>query len=1769
MKRIKALTRRMIYIFLSFAVVFPASLVAIGNSGSAMAVTSLPYIETLKEAGGTYNILEIIPTAGEGSIGYYIDGQEPCSNWAQTASKLLGKTTRKDYVDTLFSELSSSGLMGSGSASAPLTAGEAYDEKYPWEPHEGYAQMSLATADEITLNGTFTETLNKDGTFKLTSEFIFVPDGSGGFKQNIEYFTTNPYEQLGDLYFYNPVFAETTESDVQKGTAVYFRNADGTYVYAGTVGTSGFPGMEIGETYYSVVSTGAPVKNADATHIYAAVSSTYVSAASGEGYFNAEDIAYEYVGTGGTHVYNPQDGGAENLVKCRTVFYKGGFTNNDWFLKYVLDWDGTGTSKPDIAIKVKSLAASSVTSADVNSASLIVVSQGYRPGGGAGQYNSGSDINAEVKTAIIRAVEKNGEDDKNLNLPVVIAAGLSECNAKNVRELAVSLKGTHRWDSYADGSVYFFNGTALATGNFGKAFSQGQYVQENSPFYPVYNEILYENFLRTQEDPDTADKLPENVSMATAIRYIINFGGQRNIQLKTSITVLEIQPGTGSEINPDTVRGWLGIENEADMEVRIVTMSTAEFIGKIEDLVETYDMIYIGSSVRGFNTKRSGSQMITDYNDNAMDGLLYSNIGDSYVGGYLLSGMLDRDFASGNTFYNNGTYYNKINAADQTRTFRFSGNDLSDSKVSELENFSKAGYPIIVSDELTAGGAGNVVFSALVTAQVSGTSVTLTASANAIEGSLPSGAASYQWYENSRPVNGATDSYYKFDPAQNSSGDYYCEITISGQTAVSNTIRVSRSEGAKGSYKLANPSTAESGSYYTYGPQNFRVDLSSDETGWVARNTPVTLTARVSGSLPAGASYSYQWYRKGVAYGGTVTTGSTSNTTTFTTDASGSMSGAYTCEVKVNGFSGTAARSNSVEYTRTSSWLQYITVNEGGTAGEFYQMKTYSFSTHAEPYYYEDTVIIYVDPEDTSDDHNDYSYQWYKNGDKITEYGGSEQYYYPHYPADGEDTYYCEITRNGYTNYRPARSNDIIITGPSAGITQENMGGGENATIISKGYAVNTLRVDYASKMYSALELIMPSPNTMTVSDAEKDSTTVLKYLNLSKPQIVWQTDGSGSDEGSYPTEYAMDDAGNITSMVPGPDGKYYLTYKFTIENDTDATPQSTTYDFRLYTGGLNKEGEQVTGIIVRETETNALILPGSDGKYALKANRGYTVTREMPEGFVGIIPWEIDVYKNGVSEYVHASQHNYTHIKGATETIYVLQIMSKNGTGMNLSTDATYSRLLKQVKDFNVKIETINAYGLDSFSGREVTRIDNGRSVTKTCRTLEEYFASFDMIILGFEDSYREISKAAAEMIVDYSKTGSVLFTHDTTSIVNLPFNHYTMTNGGTVDQPDLYFWGYDFNTILRSVVSLDRYGVTDETWGRTTKYLADSETGNPVVAGPLSETNAALLKNDGYSVAYKPVSTATPSLEIIGEVQGYTKFIPVRYTSNGSQLSPTSEGSYNKSSSNNTTKIVSQVNEGQITTYPFNLNTEGFGNAQAGAGKTISVAETHEQYYQLNMNSDDIVVWYCLDGDPFNAMPNDVVNSYYIYSVGNIIYSGAGHSGSTVTEQEAKLFINTMIAAHKVSRVDPEVSFTDESGKNEMTDYLIPADDEGLLTAGNAKNIYFTVTDTNFGRDKTIRAEFGYKAADGTGILYYLPIYSPQSGDRLNLTEDYTLISGLTYYIKLSELITALNKKGISLDNNEIELQVEVKTIIGDIANTSKPATVSLRRLLLFSLY
>ena len=120
-----------------------------------------------------------------------------------------------------------------------------------------------------------------------------------------------------------------------------------------------------------------------------------------------------------------------------------------------------------------------------------------------------------------------------------------------------------------------------------------------------------------------------------------------------------------------------------------------------------------------------------------------------------------------------------------------------------------------------------------------------------------------------------------------------------------------------------------------------------------------------------------------------------------------------------------------------------------------------------------------------------------------------------------------------------------------------------------------------------------------------------------------------------------------------------------------------------------------------------------------------------------------------------------------------------------------------------------------------------------------------------------------------------------------------------------------------------------------------------------------------------------------------------------------------------------------------------------------------------------------------------NDARNNYYIYSIGNVTYSGMGnseldHSGDDL---ETKLFVNTVVAAYKAGVEAPDVKILDAPDKNaaeKKYEYITydssfsdkPIEDDIVF--------YFTVSDPNLASSqKQMTMEFSYYNGSNNVIL------------------------------------------------------------------------------------
>ena len=578
--------------------------------------------------------------------------------------------------------------------------------------------------------------------------------------------------------------------------------------------------------------------------------------------------------------------------------------------------------------------------------------------------------------------------------------------------------------------------------------------------------------------------------------------------------------------------------------------------------------------------------------------------------------------------------------------------------------------------------------------------------------------------------------------------------------------------------------------------------------------------------------------------------------------------------------------------------------------------------------------------------------------------------------------------------------------------------------------------------------------------------------------------------------------------IEPDENGKNYLSYTFSIKDEAAALPASTFYTAKLYVD-MNTDGKYS-----RTTEVlgDAIVVDLSTGETVeaneLVAGKYYTLKRQLPEGFKSIVPWKVEVNQTG-HDLIRQSEQGYAGVKnqGAKEVIKVLQILSdRSGNNNKGNWDLkgnSFQNLISQIQDFAIQIDQIytNRYEAD-YEDDEYF----------------DYLNQYDMLILGFDDAYQDFAKqTSVNAIKQYINSGkSVLFTHDTTSFNNFLGSQSNASNGNlnTMDTSD-YRWGYQFNTWIRDMVGMDRYGITSD---GTKDILKQGKILNE------GETDFTTIENSGKDVAYVVGSNRTQTYP---ETQGFVyltlniakdEIAQTRRSSYYNLASSTDVG-YTGSNKNGamSNMYVTSVNKGQITSYPFEIP------------ESFKVADTHSQYYQLDLNADkdndqesDIVVWYCIsdttsrNADMYSASPNDVRNNYYIYSIGNVFYSGVGHS--TVNDAtEMKLFLNTMVAAYSAKITKPLVSTVAKEDAEAQTastvrlpiEYTMGTDTETYLD-DTPMQFFYTVNDTNF-----VSAGTGSNAKE-LHVKYYL-----ETGDPSDPVIDY-VEDGATRGIDITNVIT-----------------------------------------------
>lgn len=687
------------------------------------------------------------------------------------------------------------------------------------------------------------------------------------------------------------------------------------------------------------------------------------------------------------------------------------------------------------------------------------------------------------------------------------------------------------------------------------------------------------------------------------------------------------------------------------------------------------------------------------------------------------------------------------------------------------------------------------------------------------------------------------------------------------------------------------------------------------------------------------------------------------------------------------------------------------------------------------------------------------------------------------------------------------------------------------ATIL---YQLQPEVIDAKSNIYQYISNAKPSSSEQDSPKQEKNVVCSMDETTLIKEKleeivrdvrfIDVPTDYKGANE---------DGSVNSDSYLPvGSDGMPYLKFGFNIKSDN-------AYKYKIYVDGDRDS---------RFEESECL--SGTDGKLATKDAEGnVTVTLPLETMYRGVVNWKIEVYREN-NKLIRYEKTGCSAAKGADkENIKVLQIMPAKEVdnykgGLNLAENEHFKKYYENLEDYNISITAITwkefvsyfddiEFSFDLSRGIEkenTVASKNNPIVTGEDVAINKYkdLASYDMMIFGFGDTYNgtDLDSIEAVQYIEYfiARGKSVLFTHDITSLLNMD-----LESGA---------FGSTANAMLRDVMGINRYKalsnkLPDNLKQQLSEYQKDKTYDVISSSATQGYTYAAMAGRLGYQGSNERLPYA--ALNIIKQDK-YTQ-------NNGFGGSP------------NITNQVEELNKGQITSYPYAIDS------------TFEVAPTHAQWYQSNIEDDELTVWYALNDSKkpdttdnnassltYQVSPNDASNNYYIYSKGNVFYSGVGHSTDAkgnLTNMEAKLFVNTMIAAYRRS---PGVEVNDlyHTPLGETTEIhdgvqkvaagsytgIIPreydTENDQLGDGAKAYKVYFTPVETN--KQGKLKCSISLPDMPSVKITQ---VYEAGSNKKVNLTEP--LESGKQYYVVLNKEL------GISEDNVK-----NIKSVKFTVTNT-----------------
>lgn len=537
--------------------------------------------------------------------------------------------------------------------------------------------------------------------------------------------------------------------------------------------------------------------------------------------------------------------------------------------------------------------------------------------------------------------------------------------------------------------------------------------------------------------------------------------------------------------------------------------------------------------------------------------------------------------------------------------------------------------------------------------------------------------------------------------------------------------------------------------------------------------------------------------------------------------------------------------------------------------------------------------------------------------------------------------------------------------------------------------------------------------------------------------------------------------------------------------------------------------------------------------------DKDYSISLQLNNNFIGYLSYKIDIVKlddNG-NELVKNSIESHTIFKAQRDkkTINVLQLYPNDDRAPywdfdNNNAEVNPYTILTKSKNFNSSIK------LDDYQiNMQSLKVSEFEKKCKTTYSGSEGIATleneYNMIIIGFADNYNKVDidepDAIAALKQFIADGYSVMFTHDTIS-------YHLNENYGDKGTREI-------SRNFRDFVGQARY-IDPCRYNSSTAYPDNTN----LYKSYDPETEEYEIKTIPHEIRN---SSTRYSLGVAAVVADTNQ---VKGASTGSDL-------YKQTY----THYVKNINKGQITSYPFDLSVYKDKNKSSYKGYNysengdIEVGLTHIQWFQLNLEDEDVVPWYNILGRKTNSAgksfsnfnSGDSRNFYYTYSKANITYSGTGHSGVTDSEQEIELFVNTIIKAERGGNHTPEINNYLEITDSDNNTILNEINNKVNDKIESEKDFEFISIPVDEDQDK-VRVSFSAKDLESGLVFNNIEVVDVNTNQIITPTDK--IRTGTKIKVKIPK--ENYNEEYVV---NEFEVTATVKDLIG--AESTKTFTVS----------